>query len=132
MTVPRSEVRSFISAGPARGWLRPQASVIPGFRFAFGLTATYLTIIVLVPIAALILKAADIGLAGYFAIITSPRTLAAFQVTFTTAALATVFNALYGLALAWVLVRYDFPASACSMRWWTCRSPCPPRSPASP
>ncbi|MFG1465457.1 sulfate ABC transporter permease subunit CysT [Xanthobacter sp. DSM 24535] len=88
-------------------------SVIPGFRLSLGITLTYLGFIVLLPIAALLLKAGDVGLARYIAIITSPRTLASFQVTFTTAAAATAFNAVYGLALAWVLVRYEFPGK----RW---------------
>ncbi len=101
--------RAFESSAPRRLWSRRPASVIPGFRLSFGLTVTYLTLIVLLPIAALVLKTADLGLAGYWAIMSSPRTLAAFRVTFTTAAVATVFNAVYGLALAWVLVRYDFP-----------------------
>jgi len=88
---------------------RARRSVIPGFRLSLGLTLTYLVLIVLLPIGALLLKAADVGLERYIAIITSPRTLAAFRVTFTTAALATAFNAVYGFALAWVLVRYQFP-----------------------
>ncbi len=84
-------------------------SVIPGFRLSLGITLTYLGFIVLLPIAALLLHASDVGLARYFAIITSPRTLAAFQITIGAAAIATLFNAIYGLMLAWVLVRYDFP-----------------------
>ncbi|WP_454914727.1 sulfate ABC transporter permease subunit CysT [Xanthobacter sediminis] len=84
-------------------------SVIPGFRLSLGLTLAYLGLIVLLPIGALLLKSADVGFARYIAIITSPRTLASFQVTFATAAVATLFNAVYGLALAWVLVRYEFP-----------------------
>ncbi|MEP9355006.1 sulfate ABC transporter permease subunit CysT [Xanthobacter sp. KR7-65] len=92
--------------GPAG---RTRRSVIPGFRLALGVTLLYLGLIVLLPIGALLLKAADVGLERYIAIITSPRTLASFQVTLTTAALAALFNAVYGLGLAWVLVRYDFP-----------------------
>ncbi|WP_127091720.1 sulfate ABC transporter permease subunit CysT [Aquabacter cavernae] len=84
-------------------------SVIPGFRLSLGITLTYLGLIVLLPIAALILQAADVGFARYITIITSPRTLASFQITIGAAAVATVFNALYGLMLAWVLVRYEFP-----------------------
>ncbi|MGE4371366.1 MAG: sulfate ABC transporter permease subunit CysT [Xanthobacter sp.] len=83
--------------------------VLPGFRLSLGLTLLYLGIIVLLPIAALLLKSADVGLVRYFEIITSPRTLAAFRITFSTAAVATLFNMAYGLALAWVLVRYEFP-----------------------
>ncbi len=88
---------------------RPRRSVIPGFRLSLGLALLYLGLIVLLPIGALLLKAADVGFERYIAIITSPRTLASFQVTLSTAALAALFNAVYGLALAWVLVRYEFP-----------------------
>ncbi len=88
---------------------RPRRTVIPGLRLSLGLTLTYLVLIVLLPIAALLLKAADVGFARYVAIMTSPRTLASFEVTIATAAAATLFNCIYGLALAWVLVRYEFP-----------------------
>ncbi|MGR7994790.1 MULTISPECIES: sulfate ABC transporter permease subunit CysT [unclassified Xanthobacter] len=88
---------------------RPRRTVIPGLRLSLGLTLTYLALIVLLPIAALLLKAADVGFARYVAIMTSPRTLASFEVTIATAAAATLFNCVYGLALAWVLVRYEFP-----------------------
>ncbi|MFG1286783.1 sulfate ABC transporter permease subunit CysT [Xanthobacter versatilis] len=88
---------------------RAPRSVIPGFRLSLGLTLLYLGLIVLLPIGALLLKAADVGFWGYIAIITSPRTIASFQITIATAAAAAVFNAVYGLGLAWVLVRYEFP-----------------------
>lgn len=87
----------------------PRRSVIPGFRLGLGLTLLYLGLIVLLPLGALVLKAADVGVARYIAIMTSPRTIASFQVTLGTAALAALFNAVYGLGLAWVLVRYEFP-----------------------
>lgn len=97
--------RSASSSGAGRA----PRSVIPGFRLSLGLTLFYLALIVLLPLGALVLKAADVGLARYIAIMTSPRTLASFQVTLTTAAAAALFNAVYGLGLAWVLVRYEFP-----------------------
>ncbi|MGQ3673265.1 sulfate ABC transporter permease subunit CysT [Xanthobacter sp. TB0136] len=92
--------------GPRK--VRPRR-ILPGFRLSLGLTLFYLALIVLLPIATLLLKSADVGLMRYFQIITSPRTLASFQITFGAAAVATVFNMIYGLALAWVLVRYNFP-----------------------
>ena len=88
---------------------RAPRSVIPGFRLSLGLTLLYLGLIVLLPIGALLLKAADVGFWGYIAIITSPRTIASFQITIATAAAAALFKAVYGLGLAWVLVRYEFP-----------------------
>ena len=75
------------TASPAGSGRAPR-SVIPGFRLSLGLTLLYLGLIVLLPLGALVLKAADVGLARYFAIMTSPRTLASFQVTLTTAAAA--------------------------------------------
>lgn len=83
--------------------------VIPGFGLALGSTVLYLGVIVLLPLAALVLKAAEIGPAQFLAIISSPRTLASIRVTLTTAFAATLFNAVFGLALAWSLARYQFP-----------------------
>ncbi len=83
--------------------------VIPGFALSFGITLFYLSLIVLLPLGALVWQALDVGWERYLSILSGPRTLAAFQITFATAALATAFNAVYGLALAWVLVRYEFP-----------------------
>lgn len=84
-------------------------SVIPGFGLSFGITVLYLGAIVLLPLGALILKASDIGLLQFWAIVSSPRTLAAIRLTVTMALLATLFNAIYGTLLAWVLARYQFP-----------------------
>ncbi|BCJ92144.1 sulfate ABC transporter permease [Terrihabitans soli] len=83
--------------------------ILPGFPLALGVTLVYLGIIVLLPLTALVLKALDIGWDQFLAILTSPRTLSAFRVTFLCALAATCFNAIYGLALAWVLARYEFP-----------------------
>lgn len=83
--------------------------VIPGFGLALGTTVLYLGAIVLLPLCALVFKAADVGIDQLVAIVTSPRTLASIRVTLTAAFVATLFNAVYGLALAWVLARYDFP-----------------------
>ncbi|MGN7867903.1 sulfate ABC transporter permease subunit CysT [Paracoccus sp. 22332] len=94
------------AALPASG---RQRRVLPGFGLTMGLTLTYVGIIVLLPVIALFLKGAEIGPARFWAIVTAPRTLAALRLTMTAAALATAFNALYGLLMAWVLVRYRFP-----------------------
>lgn len=82
--------------------------VLPGFTLSLGTTLLYLTLIVLIPVIALILKGAELGPARFWAIVASPRALAAFQITLAAAAMATVINALYGLLMAWVLVRYEF------------------------
>ena len=76
---------------------------------SLGLTLFYLTVIVALPLLAMILKTASLGFADFWAIVTSERALATYRITLSTAALATVFNGLFGLLLAWVLTRYDFP-----------------------
>ena len=84
-------------------------NVIPGFGLSLGVTLTYLGLIVLLPLGALLVKASGISGSQLGAILSSPRTLSALRVTISTALLATAFNAVYGLMLAWVLARYDFP-----------------------
>jgi len=91
------------------GALVRQRSVIPGFGLALGTTVLYLGAILLLPLCALVLKAADIGLGQLWTILSAPRTLSAIRVTVTMALAATLFNAVYGLLLAWVLARYKFP-----------------------
>ncbi|MFC7705387.1 sulfate ABC transporter permease subunit CysT [Plastorhodobacter daqingensis] len=83
--------------------------VLPGFTLSLGTTLLYLVLIILIPVLALILKGAEIGWSDFWRIVSAPRAVAAFQITLTAAAIATAFNAAYGLLMAWVLVRYDFP-----------------------
>ena len=83
--------------------------VLPGFGLTMGVTLAYVGVIVLLPVVALALKGAEIGPAKFLAILSAPRTLAALKLTLGAAAMATLFNAVYGLLMAWVLVRYDFP-----------------------
>jgi sulfate transport system permease protein len=96
-----------MSAVPAPRWREP--SILPGFGLAFGITVTALSLVVLIPLAALFLKAASAGPADIWAIATSPRTLAALRLSFLGALFAAAVNAVFGLILAWVLVRYEFP-----------------------
>ncbi|MBA4221123.1 sulfate ABC transporter permease subunit CysT [Bosea sp. (in: a-proteobacteria)] len=88
-------------------WREP--SILPGFGLALGITVTALSLIVLIPLAALFIKAASAGPADIWAVATSPRTLAALKLSFFGAFFAATVNAVFGLILAWVLVRYDFP-----------------------
>lgn len=83
--------------------------VIPGFGLALGFTLTYLSAIVLIPLLALVFKSAGLGAAEFWRLATDPRTLAALRLSFGTAAAAATINAVFGLLLAWVLVRYRFP-----------------------
>jgi sulfate transport system permease protein len=88
---------------------RRNRSIIPGFGLTLGITLFYLTLIVLIPLAALVLRPMDLGFSGFFAAVTQPRVLAALKLSFTTAFFAAAINALFGLAVAWMLVRYEFP-----------------------
>jgi sulfate transport system permease protein len=84
-------------------------SVIPGFGLALGFTLTYLSLIVLFPLAALVLKTTSLGWADFWRIAVDPRTLAALRISFSISLLAAAINALFGLIVTWVLVRYEFP-----------------------
>jgi len=86
-----------------------QPSVIPGFGLAFGVAVTALSLVVLIPLAALVLRSGSLGPARFWELATDPRTLAALRISFGTAFIAAAVNAIFGLALAWVLVRYRFP-----------------------
>ena len=86
-----------------------QPSALPGFGLALGFTLAALSLIVLIPLAALVLRAASIGPADFFKIASDPRTLAALRLSFGTALIAALINTVFGLLIAWVLVRYRFP-----------------------
>ncbi len=83
--------------------------VLPGFTLTLGCTLFYLAVIVLIPLAALLLKSSGIGWEAFWRMATSPRSVATYRVTVSAAFLATVFNGLFGFLLAWILVRYEFP-----------------------
>jgi sulfate/thiosulfate transport system permease protein len=85
-----------------------QPSVLPGFGLTLGFTLSYLGLIVLIPLGALVVNAAGAG-AEAWATLASPRVLAGFRVSFATAFAAALVNALFGLIVAWVMVRYAFP-----------------------
>jgi sulfate transport system permease protein len=76
---------------------------------ALGFTLTYLSLIVLIPLAALAIKAASLGASGFWEIVTAPRTLAALRVSFVISLIAAAINVVFGVIVAWVLVRYRFP-----------------------
>jgi len=86
-----------------------QPSVLPGFGLTLGFTLTYLGLIVLIPLGALVLNAAGAGIEVWQETLASPRVLAAFRVSFGTALIAAAVNAAFGLIVAWVMVRYTFP-----------------------
>jgi sulfate transport system permease protein len=74
-----------------------------------GFTLTYLTVIVLIPLAAILMHGARLGLGGFLRTVTAPRVMASYRVTLGSAAVAALLSALFGVLLAWVLARYSFP-----------------------
>jgi sulfate transport system permease protein len=84
-------------------------SVLPGFGLALGFTLVYLSLIVLIPLGGLILRTASLGPSEIFRIVTDPRTVAALRLSFGTAVVAALVNVVFGVIIAWVLVRYRFP-----------------------
>ncbi|MBL8578170.1 MAG: sulfate ABC transporter permease subunit CysT [Mesorhizobium sp.] len=83
--------------------------VLPGLNLSLGITLFYVALIVVLPLGALVFKAASLGPEDYWRIVSSPRALASYRVTVLCALAATAFNLVFGMALAWVLVRYRFP-----------------------
>jgi len=89
--------------------LLKQPSVLPGFGLSLGVTLVYLGLLVVIPLAGLLLKAASITPEQFWSIATAPRALAAYRLSFGTSLAAAGLNVVFGLLLAWVLVRYRFP-----------------------
>jgi sulfate transport system permease protein len=88
---------------------KSKKSALPGFGLSMGITLTYLSLLVLVPLSMLFLKSATLGLGELWALATSPRALASYKLTFGASAAAATINAFFGVLVAWVLVRYRFP-----------------------
>ncbi len=82
---------------------------LPGFGLTLGCTLFYLVLIVLLPLCAILLKSFELSWPEFVAAATSPRALASYQVTLSAAFFATLFNSVFGILLAWILVRYEFP-----------------------
>jgi sulfate transport system permease protein len=89
--------------------IRKTHSVLPGFNLALGFTLLYLGLIVLIPLSAAFMKSAGMGLDAFWEAVTSPRVLASYRVSFGASLAAALVNTLFGLLVAWVLVRYTFP-----------------------
>ena len=82
--------------------------VLPGFSLTLGFSVLYLSLIVLIPLSATFFKAATLGWGGFWEAITQPRVLASYKLTFGAALAGAAINAVFGLLVAWVLVRYEF------------------------
>ncbi|MFO1113703.1 MAG: sulfate ABC transporter permease subunit CysT [Rhodospirillales bacterium] len=92
----------------SRGSLRKE-TILPGFGLTLGFTLLYLSLVVLLPLAALIVKASGMGLNGFVEAAFTPRALAAYRLSFGTALVAAGVVSVLGVIIAWVLVRYQFP-----------------------
>ena len=83
--------------------------VLPGFGPTLGYTLAYLSLLVLIPLAAVFLKTAELTFAEFWNVVTAPRVVASYKLSFGMSLLAAAINAVFGLMLAWALVRYSFP-----------------------
>jgi sulfate transport system permease protein len=97
-----------IPAGFRRAWLK-RPSALPGFGFALGYTLSYLGLIVLLPLAALIWRATGIGVSGFIEVASDPRVLSALATSFGVSFAAALVASVFGFLTAWVLTRYRFP-----------------------
>jgi sulfate transport system permease protein len=88
---------------------RTARSVLPGFGLSLGITCTYLGLMVLLPLATVFTRSADLSWADFWGTISNPRVVASYRVTFGASFLAALINTVFGLLVAWVLVRYRFP-----------------------
>ena len=84
-------------------------SVLPGFGLSLGITCTYLSLMVLVPLATVFTRTWELTASQFWAIVTDPRVVASYRVTFGASFAAALVNTVFGLLVAWVLVRYRFP-----------------------
>jgi sulfate/thiosulfate transport system permease protein len=92
----------------AATWFR-NPSILPGFGLTLGFTTFFLSAIVLLPLAALVLKTASLTWSEFYSILVDPRAVASYRLSFGAALIAAVINAFFGFIVAWSLVRYDFP-----------------------
>jgi sulfate transport system permease protein len=107
VTVPAPVLPPAGVAAPRWQWRRP--SVLPGFGLALGYAMLYLSLIVLIPLSATFFKSATLGWDAFWATVSAPRVLAALKLSFGASLAGALINAVFGLLVAWVLVRYRFP-----------------------
>jgi len=94
---------------PADATARKRRRVLPGFGLSLGYTIVYLSLLVLIPLSAVFLKSSTLGVDAFWNAVTSPRVLASYRLSFGMSLLAATLNSVFGLLLAWSLVRYSFP-----------------------
>ena len=83
--------------------------VLPGFGLSLGFTLVYLSLLILLPLSGLVFKSSSLSLTQFWDIASGERALASYRVTFGASLLAALINSLFGLIVAWMLVRYPFP-----------------------
>ena len=98
-----------VSTAPRRGPRFRKQGVIPGFGLTLGFTLTYFSLIILIPLVALAIRASGLGFDGFWRAATDARVLGSLRVSFVTALIAAGINVIFGTLIAWVLVRYRFP-----------------------
>ncbi len=86
-----------------------QKNVLPGFNLTLGYTLLYLSLIVLIPLSAAFIKTTELSFDEFWSVVTAPRVVASYKLTFGASLLGALINAVFGLLTAWVLVRYTFP-----------------------
>ena len=96
-------------ASPQGATRRSARRVLPGFRLTLGFTLFYLSVLVLIPLSALLFKTFTLTWEQFWLAVASPRVMASYRLTFGASLIAALVNAVFGLLLAWVLVRYTFP-----------------------
>lgn len=88
--------------------MRKSGTVLPGFRLSLGYTIFYLCLIVLIPLSAVFIRTTELSWSEFWAVVTAPRVVATYQLTFGASLIAALINVVFGLITAWVLVRYQF------------------------
>lgn len=91
------------------GIILKKRSILPGFGLALGVTVIYLSLVVIIPLAALVLKSASLSWSEFLDTVTAPRVVASYKLSLSAALVSSLINMIFGLATAWVLVRYSFP-----------------------
>lgn len=87
-----------------------QKNILPGFNISLGFTIFYLSLIVLIPLSAAFIKTTELSMPEFWEVITAPRVVASYKLTFGASFIAAIINVVFGLLTAWVLVRYPFPS----------------------
>ena len=88
--------------------MRKSGTVLPGFRLSLGYTIFYLCLIVLIPLSAVFIRTTELSWSEFWGVVTAPRVVATYQLTFGASLIAALINVVFGLLTAWVLVRYQF------------------------